>query len=175
MDNPNKSIWVHEWTDERYRDQYVFHVREQYEKYKSYRDAAYQGHVGYAKWLLASLLAVHGGAIYAISGLRGSVRPDQIDGLVTGAGWNLLGVVLTLVTGFCAWLNFQGGWSLYDDWADPEMIYRTDKHPAEKNGPKKTDFLAATLYAGAGLGLSSAFCFGASAVTIISTLRIAAS
>ncbi len=173
MDDPNKSIWVHDWTDEKTRERYLFHVREHYEKYKSYRDASFQNHVGYAKWLLASLLAVHGGAIYAISSLRDTVRPDQIDGLITGAGWNLIGIGCTLITGFCAWLNFQYAWSSYDKWADPAMLYRTDQSPSSKNRESKTDIISATLYAGAGFGLASAFCFAASAATIISTLRLA--
>lgn len=172
MDNdPNKSIWVHDWTDEKYRERYLFHVREQYEQYKSYREISFQNHVGYAKWLLASLLAVHGGGIYGISALRNSVRPDQIDGLIYGAGWNLIGISFTLLTGFFAWVNFQCGWSTYDRWADPAMMYRTDAHPSNKTPKNKTDMMAASLYAGAGCGIISAYCFVVSAHTIITTLK----
>ncbi|MEJ5025954.1 hypothetical protein [Brucella anthropi] len=171
MDDPNKSIWIHDWTDEKTKDRYLFHVREQYEKYKSFREMSFQNHVGYAKWLLASLLAVHGGAIYGISGLRDSVSAHQIDGLITGAGWNLIGIGFTLLTGFCSWVNFQSAWSTYEEWADPAMLYRTDQHPATQRTGSKFDLSAATLYAGAGFGLASAFCFAASAAAIISTLR----
>lgn len=172
MDDPNKSPWIHDWTDKQNKERYQFHVREQYETFKTYRDITFQNHVGYAKWLLASLLAVHGGSIYAISSIRESVRPEQLDALVTGAGWNLIGIGMTLLTGFCAWLNFQIAWVTYNNWADPSMLFNRDKHPATKN--KKTDLVNATLYAGAGFGLISAYCFAASAVTVISALRLQA-
>ncbi len=89
--------FVDGWSDEAERQRYVSHAREVYEDIKTLRAAAYQGHVDYGKWLIASLLAVHGGAIYAINAVRSAVRPDQLLGLIDAAAWNLEHVRFNLV------------------------------------------------------------------------------
>jgi hypothetical protein len=169
--DPNKSIWVDEWTDEQYKARYLFHTKEMYEQYKLYRNLSFQNHVEYAKWLVASLLAVHGGSIYAISSIRESVGQDQLIFLVGGAAWNLAGIVFTLITGLCAWLNFQFAESLFEDWADAAMMYRTDRTPRYKMDNRKTDPIGATHFAGAAFGVMSAYCFVVSAVTVVSALK----
>jgi len=171
MSDPNKSIMVDDWADEKYRQRYLFHVREIYDHAKAYREITFQNHVGYAKWLLASLLAVHGGTIYVINSLRSALRPEQIEGLIDGASWNLIGIAFTLLSGFFTWTNFQAANLLYAEWADPAMFYRTDRTPAEKQKGKKTDLINATLFLGVSFGLISAICFVESAITLIQTLR----
>jgi hypothetical protein len=52
--------------------------------------------------MLASLIAVHGGAIYGISGLRNVAPASQSDFLIWGAAFNLAGLFLTLVSGLFA-------------------------------------------------------------------------
>jgi hypothetical protein len=118
--------------------------------------------------LIASLLAVHGGAIFAISGLKGSVKPEQLPGLIDGAAFNLAGIFLTLLAGFCAWLNFQFAQILYMEWQKPEMLYRSDGFPKDKKGTRK---IGASMYAAAAFGIAASLCFVASSYLVISSLR----
>lgn len=147
---------------------YKLHHREIYDQYIIYRAASRAGHVEYGKWLIASLLAVHGGAIYAISTLRSSVKPAQIEGLISGASWNLAGIVLVLLAAFCAWLNFQFSEWLYGEWADPAMLYRSDHFPKPD---EKYDPINATLFLAALFGILSLFAFISSAVDVMQALR----
>lgn len=158
-------------SDEVERQRYASHAREVYENLNALRAAAYQGHVDYGKWLIASLLAVHGGAIYAINAVRSAVRPDQLLGLIDAAAWNLAGVVFILVAGFAAWLNFQCAQHIYDRWSNPAMLYRTDMWPKDVD---RFDPVNATLYLAAAFGLLSAASFVNSAVGVIQTLKIPA-
>lgn len=169
MKKAEKSPFFHAWEDRDEAARFQLHARELYEQYKAYQTASRAGHIEYGKWLIASLLAVHGGAIYAISTLRTSVTRAQIDGLITGAAWNLGGIFLILLAGFCAWLNFQAAEAVYDRWTDPSMLYRSDRFPQQD---QKTDPISATLFLAACFGLMSAFAFLASATTIVQTLRM---
>jgi len=168
-DRPNSQNFVHGWANEASKDRYLLHAREVYDHLKISRAAAYQGHIDYGKWLIASLLAVHGGAIYAINSIRSAVRPDQIAGLINGAAWNLAGVMFILLSGFCAWLNFQFSERIYDKWTNPAMLYRTDMWPRDN---EKFDPVGATLFSAAAFGLMSGFSFLASAIGVIQTLKL---
>lgn len=154
--------------DANQREREKLHAREFYDRVESQRAEAYSGHVGYGKWLIASLLAVHGGAIFAISGLKDSVRPDQLPGLIDGAAWNLAGIFLTLLAGFGAWLNFQFAHSIYEAWANPAVLYRRDAFPTAAKGGWKIN---ATLYASAAVGISASLCFCISAWCVVSALK----
>lgn len=169
--NPLPSAFVDGWPDEAAKQRYILHAKEVYESNKALRTASYQGHVDYGKWLIASLLAVHGGAIYAINSVRMSVRPDQLGGLIDAAAWNLAGVFCILFAGFAAWLNFQFAQHVYDRWTDPAMLYRTDKWP-DDNG--RFDPINATLFLAAAFGMLSALSFINSALIVVKTLRMAA-
>ncbi|WP_430251270.1 hypothetical protein [Neorhizobium sp. DAR64860/K0K1] len=170
MREVSKSPFYHAWEDKDEAERFRLHSREIYDHYKAYQAASWSGHVEYGKWLIASLLAVHGGAIYAISTLKDSVRPAQINGLIDAAAWNLGGVFMTLVAGFAAWLNFQAAEATYNRWSDPAMLYRSDSFPSDDD--RKTDPITATLFFAAAAGLMSAFAFLTSATTVIQTLRL---
>ena len=77
---------------------------------------------------------------------------------------------MTLLAAFFAWLNFQAAESIYDSWANPAMLYRSDYFPKQEY--RKTDPITATLYLAAAFGLLSGFAFAASASTVIHSLRI---
>ena len=157
-----------DWADRGKATRLQFHARERYEYYKRLQEASQRNHVDYGRWLIASLLAVHGGAVYAISGIRSSVGPAQLESLISGAAWNLAGVVFTIFAGFFAWLNFQFAEHIYGEWANPEMVYRNDRWPKDR----KRDPVGATLYLSAAAGFFSMYCFVASAVTVIQALKL---
>lgn len=163
------SVFAEAWSDARRRERYQFVARETYETLKHYRENARQGHVEYGKWLIASLLAVHGGSIYALNSLRAAVRTDQIGGLITCATWHLTGIFLILLSGFFAWLNFQFAEIQFANWAKPIMVFRTDEWPQAIK--KKTNPVGMTLYAAAACGLLSGLCFLFSAVDVVAVLR----
>jgi hypothetical protein len=155
--------------DEAERERSKLHAKTFYEQAGRLRAEAHSGHVEYGKWLIASLLAVHGGAIFAISGLKDSIKPEQISGLIDAAAWNLGGIFLTLLAGFGAWLNFQFAHSLYERWENPAVLYRNDKYPTSPIPGAK--WVNATLYGAAAVGIASSLCFVASAVCVVWTLK----
>ncbi|TBD15703.1 hypothetical protein ELH24_09250 [Rhizobium ruizarguesonis] len=168
MKESEKSPFFHAWEDQYEAERFRLHAREIYDHYRTYQLSSRAGHVDYGKWLIASLLAVHGGAIYAISTLKNSVARDQIDGLINGASWNLAGIFMILLAGFFAWVNFQAAEAIYDRWANPAMLYRDDQFPKDES---RTDPVGASLFLAAAFGLMSGFAFLASAVTVIHTLK----
>jgi hypothetical protein len=142
-----------------------------YEKLGQFRAETYAGHVEYGKWLIASLLAVHGGAIFAISGLKDAVKPEQLAGLVNAAAFNLGGVFLTLLAGFGAWLNFQFANTIYERWQTPKLLYRGDALPRDnERGAWK---VGATLWVSAAVGIAASLCFVASAILVVCALKSA--
>lgn len=165
----DESVLVELWSDPKRRERYQYVARETYESIRRYQDFARQGHVEYGKWLIASLLAVHGGSIYALNSLRTAVRPDQIPGLITSASWHLGGIFLILLSGFFAWLNFQFAEIQFANWAKPLMIFKTDEWPQAVK--RRTNPVGAALYAASACGVVSGLCFLFSAVDVISVLR----
>lgn len=91
---------------------------ELYKHYCQMRDTMVREHLGLAKWLIATLVAVHGGALIATSQLG-----DKAGPVFAASGiWFLSGLMIAVATGFCAWLNFQFSSLAYRDWADPKMM-----------------------------------------------------
>jgi hypothetical protein len=111
--------------------------------------------------MLASLIAVHGGAIYGISGLRNVAPASQSDFLIWGAAFNLAGLFLTLVSGLFAWVNLQLAEILYGQWANPAILYRDDIKR------KSNGWIDGTMYASAVTGCLSGIMFAVSATIIV--------
>lgn len=170
MENPDDSTLVEHWTDEKRRERYQYYAREKYEFFKAAREVAFKANIEYGKWLLASGLVVHGGAIYAINAIKDGSRPALMHGLLLGAQWNVAGIVFVLIAGLSAWLNFQYAAHIYNDWANPLMVYKTDQFPEERN---KTDPVGATRLLSIFAGLLALWAFIASAANVFSALKSA--
>lgn len=168
MENPDDSLLVEHWTDEKRRERYQYYAREKYEFYKSAREIAFKANIEYGKWLLASGLVVHGGAIYAINTIKDASKPQLMEGLMIGAQWNVAGIVFVLFAGLAAWLNFQFAASIYDDWANPLMVYQTDQFPENNN---KRDPVGATRLLSIFAGLLALWSFVASAANVFQALK----
>ena len=147
MEDPNKSPFITDWSDPNQRDRYIFHARENYESNKQMAIDSRSASLGYAKWLLASLLAMHSGAIYFISGLRTSLNNSDLAqaALLNAAINNVAGIVFTILIGVFAWMNFQASEKLFSRLADPATIYRDDWYPKLLTN-NKTDPITATYY-----------------------------
>lgn len=156
-----------DWSDRQAAERYALHARELYDQYRKYHERAIQSHIEYAKWILASLLAVHGGMIYGISGLRSTVPQEMRIGLVGAAGWSLMGIGCTLVVGFFVWLNFQSVEQHYSRWINPATLYSRSYWPKNE---RRFDPIAATMLLSVAFGMLSALCFAFSATKIIATL-----
>jgi hypothetical protein len=169
-DDPNRSVWVHDWTDAAHRERYTFHAREIYESNKRLRMAAQAGHVDYGKWLIASMLAIHSGSIYAISNLRDHIGAKGAGDLVSAATLNVAGIAFIMVAGFLAWLNFQFAEKVYAKWSNPAILYRTGR----ANEELRFDPITPTLYGAAAGGILSWLFFIGSAVDVVQALRAVA-
>lgn len=168
MTDKPTSPFISDWTPEE-RERYQFRAREYYKLFNEMRLEAQRNHVEYGKWLIATMVAIHGGAIYAINAVN-NARPQLEETaqslLLHAAGWHVVGIVCIMFAGFMAWLNFQCAEALYDDWANPEMTYRSDRWP---KAPKR-DPITATLFLAAAFGMLSAWAFIAGAVNAFRAL-----
>lgn len=161
----NRSPFYQDWEDQQEAARFQLHARELFDHFRLLQGASRAGHLDYGKWLIASLLAVHGGAIYAISGLTKEVAKGHMPDLVLAASWNISGILFILLAGFAAWLNFQFAESTYFRWANPAMLYRDDHFP--KDEQRRTDPIRATVFLAGAFGLFSGYCFLASAITVV--------
>lgn len=164
MTNWQQTPFVDDWSDKAEQERYRQHAREVYERMKDLRSDSRRYHVEYGKWLIASLLALHGGTIYIISTLADKQHVFAARALIEPATWNMAGIVFILIAGCMAWLNFQFAEQLYDRWSNPAMLYRRDNWPGEEDD--RFDPVNATLLAAAAAGVLSIWCFAASVAEI---------
>lgn len=151
--NEKPSPFYEDLPDPRARDRAFLHAREVYVGIKEDRQAAMQGHIGYGKWLIGSLLALHAGSIYVLMNLRPHLDPSEHSALVTAASLNVFGIASIILAGFCAWLNFQITEQRFLKWQNPAMLYRGDHWPTYSD--TKYDPINATLYLAAASGIMS--------------------
>ena len=76
-----------------------------------------QGH--YGKWLISSLLFLHGAAI---GGLLSKWAKDSPPPFLNALWWFVIGIILALAAGFAAWWNFTFLAQRYWEWADFRML-----------------------------------------------------
>lgn len=163
------SLFVEDWSDPARRERYQYWAREQYEFYKAAREWAFKANVDYGKWLVASGLLVHGAGLYALNALRDASDQPYIHlALIEGAKWHVAGIVFVLIAGLMAWFNFQAAASIYDDWANPLMVYKTDEIP--KQLPER-DAVGATRLASILFGALAFWALIASAATVLPALE----
>lgn len=155
--------------DPRARERAFLHAREVYVEIKENRQAAMQGHIGYGKWLIGSLLALHAGSIYVLMNLRTVLDPGEHGALVSAASLNVFGIASIIVAGFCAWLNFQIAEQRYIAWLNPAMLYRSDHWPTDPE--TKYDPISATLYLAAAAGFLSWLSLIMAAAEIFAAMR----
>lgn len=153
MRNWQTTPFADQWDDPAEQERYRQHAREAYDKMKDLRSDSRKYHVEYGKWLIASLLALHGGSIYILSTLADKGKTFTAQALIEPATWNMAGIVFILIAGCMAWLNFQFAEQHYDHWSDPAMLYRQDKWPGATES--RFDPINATLFLAAASGVLS--------------------
>lgn len=134
---------------EKTEEQWQHIARDQLEFFRARRDLSTEAHIGYGKWLIASMLLIHGGALVAISQLGERAGP-----VFASAGlWFLVGLLLAIAAGFFAWVNFQIAEREYANLANPGMQFDFDdwKEVSESGGR----WINRTLYAAVVCGVIS--------------------
>ncbi|HBF32091.1 MAG TPA: hypothetical protein DDW73_21110 [Rhizobium sp.] len=130
-------------------------------------DISIKSNFEYGKWLLASGLAVHGGALFGLNSLRDALEHDKWPALADAAKWNVGGIVFVLIAGFLAWLNFQSAVHIYHRAANPMRIYRTDTFNEDD---AKTDIMSFTRWLAIAAGFLALYSVLVSAVKVFRLL-----
>lgn len=139
------------------RDEAIDVRRLQYEFVQAQLKHTMEMQGGYGKWLLASLLLVHGG-IFAFlvqnEKLSASILPHVF-------WWLVSGLVLALISGFATWWNWTFAARVYSAFS-PLMIYGDEHLP--KFGWRQRAPVVITMYLAIVLGLGSVACVVGAAV-----------
>ena len=96
-----------------------------YKDYKEMQRATFDlaGQLG--KWLLASLLLIHGGALFGLFTFLSELadKPDALSRYQWTVAWFVSGLMLTLFAGLCTWANWSMHSDNYDGWANKPMLW----------------------------------------------------
>jgi len=168
MRTDDQSPFISDWPVSEDRERAYLHAKELYDGYVRREAECRTHHVGYGKWIIGALLAVHGGSLYTISNLHTGSSSVEAAILYASAVWNVLGIVFAILAALMAWVNFQLLEATFSEWARPEMLYRTDKWPRGDSRFKHR--IAGTYYLATSFALLSLYCFGASASELFSSL-----
>lgn len=84
-----------------------------YREYKEMQRLTFEASTQWGRWLLASLLLIHGGALFGLFTFLSDLaaKPTALAQYQGTVWWFVIGLVFTLLSGFCTWVN----WSLHTD------------------------------------------------------------
>ncbi|WLB19361.1 hypothetical protein [Bradyrhizobium japonicum] len=92
------------------------------------RRLSFGAQADYGKWLISSIFVMHGSAI---AGLAFKATATGAPPYLKAILWFVVGLVLALAAGFCAWCNFSLAAKQYDKWARPSMVVDRAAWPTE--------------------------------------------
>ncbi|ATU91998.1 hypothetical protein [Phyllobacterium zundukense] len=122
-----------------------------YQQYQEAKKVTFQLQGDYGKWLIATLILIHGGALAFIAS---NERLSML--LLPSTFWCSIGGVLTaLLCGFVTWINWSLHYAFYER-VDPAMLHSGNGWPDYDHPSNK--WITITFWAGIGFGLISAFC-----------------
>lgn len=113
---------------DRGQDQYKETAKLTYDSILEMRRLSYAAQADYGKWLISSIFLMHGSAI---AGLAFRASAIGVPPYLSAILWFVLGMILALGAGFCAWLNFSAAASQYSLWAKPAMLFDQSSWPME--------------------------------------------
>jgi hypothetical protein len=108
----------------------------------------------YGKWLISSLLFLHGAAIGGLLFKWSGTGPPPY---LASLWWFVLGVVFALGAGLSAWWNFTLAAEQYERWADHRMLNDRTYWPT----PKSNSWIDGTRWCAVGAGIGGAACVAA--------------
>lgn len=84
-----------------------------YKEYKEMQRATFDASTQWGRWILASLLLIHGGALFGLFTFLSDLaaKPEALAQYQTTVWCFVAGLMSTLLAGFCTWVN----WSLHTD------------------------------------------------------------
>lgn len=144
-------------------EEYRFIAKEHYQKLLSQRDKSVQSHIEYGKWLIATLIVIHGGALVAIS----QVGDNAVEIYSKSGAFFLIGVMSAMAAGFFAWVNFQLADVILSEQADAAMII---DHKYWNPDHKLEPWMTRTLYLSAFFGIFSWLLIGIGAFSVYQTM-----
>jgi hypothetical protein len=106
----------------------------------------------YGKWIFQSLLLLHCGAIVGAFAYMSSV-PSQRLQISQAIPCFVAGIVVILLAGFMAWVNWSAIADAFRQQADPWMVEDRSRYP--KGLPPRTRLVSASLWASVAFGFIS--------------------
>lgn len=137
-----------------------------YKDYKEMQRATFDVAAQWGRWLLASLLLIHGGALFGLFTFLSELadNPSALSQYQATVWWFVAGIMLTLFAGMLTWMNWSMHSDDYDNLANAAMLW----DPEEWIGkPAHTWGLNITYYAAIALGLLSAACIAGGAYSTL--------
>lgn len=116
----------------------------------------------YGKWLISSLLFLHGAAI---GGLLFKAVDKNPPPYLFAVWWFVIGTILALAAGFSAWWNFTFLAERYNKWADYRMLTDRAYWPESHS----THGIDATLWIAVVTGVLSVACLLGGALSVACT------
>lgn len=100
-----------------------------YKDYKDMQRATFDVASQIGRWLLASLLLIHGGALFGLFTFLSELaaKPEALARYQWTVWWFVAGIILTLLSGLMAWANWSMHSDNYDAWANKPMLWDPDK------------------------------------------------
>lgn len=128
-----------------------------YEDLQKSKRHAFQLNADYGRWLIGSLLLVHGAAVAFLAQnerLAATVLPSVF-------WWHVAGLLLALLCGFLVWANWSFHAAIYES-VSSSMIYDDKRWPEFDGGTAR--WITVTHWSGIVAGVLSALCILSSAV-----------
>lgn len=110
---------------------------------------------GYGRWLLASLVIIHAGALFGMFSFLANHadKPSVISGYALPIWCFIAGLMLAFLAGLTTWVNWGLNSAEYEHQADYNMLITPDKW---LNPPKYLLWLRITFWAPVAFGVCSA-------------------
>jgi len=128
-----------------------------YNDLKESQRATFAVSAEYGRWLLGSLFILHGGALFGLFTFLGDVadQPELLSAYAAAVWWFLIGLLLAMLSGFFAWMNWSMHSSNYESSANVAMLW----DPTQWTGKAPHDVgLYITNRGSTLLGFASALC-----------------
>lgn len=128
-----------------------------YKDYKEMQRVTFDLAGQYGRWLLASLLLIHGGALFGLFTFLSELadKPDALARYQLTVWWFVSGLMLTLFAGLFTWLNWSMNSNNYEAWANKAMLWDPEKWTGDNVHTWGVNFC---YWAALVLGVLSSFC-----------------
>lgn len=128
-----------------------------YRDHKEMQRATFDAAAQWGRWLLASLLLIHGGALFGLFTFLSSLagKPEALAQYQWTVWWFVAGIILTLASGLAVWLNWSMHSDNHDGWANKAMLWDPDQWVGETRHDRRIDI---AYWLAIILGIASALC-----------------